>query len=84
VDAMERFAAGQADARNEIREGLTGLVALYPAHIEKEDRHFFKPAMAHFSPEEQATMLAAFREFDRSLIHERYRSLVERLEAIGR
>jgi hypothetical protein len=37
--------------------------------------------MAYFTPEEQAAMLAQFQEFDRALIHEHYRRVVEGLEA---
>jgi hypothetical protein len=39
--------------------------------------------MAYFSSREQDDMLEAFREFDRRLIHEKYRSVVEKFEGKG-
>jgi hemerythrin-like domain-containing protein len=62
---------------------MKGLVDFYPGHIEKEDRRFFIPCMAYFSSREQDDMLEAFREFDRRLIHEKYRSVVEKFEGKG-
>jgi hypothetical protein len=56
-------------------------VTFYPAHIAKEDKHFFIPCMEYFTKKEQDSMLQAFWDFDRRLIHEKYRGLVERLEA---
>ena len=51
-------------------------------HIEKEDKHFFIPAMDYFSRDEQQKMLDEFREFDRKMIHEKYRAMVGQREAI--
>jgi hemerythrin-like domain-containing protein len=56
------------------------VVMLYPGHIEKEDRRFFFPIMDYFNHEEQDAMLREFYEFDRGMIHEKYRVLVEGLE----
>jgi len=56
------------------------MLGLYPAHIQKEDQRFFLPAMDHFSAEEQASMLGQMWGFDRKLIHQRYREMVEQLE----
>lgn len=81
VDANRRYRAGEADALSDVDLALGDLVRLYPAHIEKEDRRFFKPCMAVFSEEERQAMLREFEAFDRSLIHEKYRGLVEDLEA---
>jgi len=36
--------------------------------------------MKYFSKQEQATMLNEFWEFDRKLVHEKYRTLVEEIE----
>ena len=36
--------------------------------------------MAYFSDAEQADLLARMHEFDRQLIHEKYRGLVESME----
>ena len=54
-------------------EHLGKLVEFYPRHIDKEDKHFFIPCMAYFSEAEQADLLARMHEFDRLLIHEKYR-----------
>ncbi len=81
VDANRRYDAGDTEALGEIEEVMGELVRFYPVHIAKEDRHFFKPSMQYFSDAERAQMLAAFDEFDRMLIHEKYKGLVDRLEA---
>ncbi len=61
-------------------EKLELLVNFYPSHIEKEDKVFF-PAMMKYLPEqEQQRMLSEFWEFDRNMIHEKYRTLVEDLQ----
>jgi hemerythrin-like domain-containing protein len=57
------------------------LTYFYPRHIRKEDRSFFRPVMAYLNREEQDGMLSEFTAFDASLIHEKYRSIAEALEA---
>jgi len=66
-----------------IRTILELLAKLYPAHIEKEDRRFFPAAMEYLSDQEQAAMLDEFWEFDKRLIHEKYRSVVAQLQGEG-
>ena len=83
VAAKERHLAGDSAALGDIVAIMKGLAAFYPVHIEKEDRHFFIPCMAYFSRHEQDDMLEAFGEFDRMLIHEKYRSVVEKFEGKG-
>ena len=56
------------------------LVKFYPLHIEKEDKHFFIPVMNYFSTKEQSVMLEKFWVFDRNMIHEKYRKIVEENE----
>jgi hemerythrin-like domain-containing protein len=63
-----------------IERAMRGLVALYPRHIEKEDRHFFFPVMEYLTAAEQDAMLTEFYGFDRNMIHEKYRAVVEGLE----
>jgi len=58
----------------------SALVAFYPVHINKEDAHFFKPCLEYFSAAEKEQMLSDFDEFDRALIHQKYRTIVEDLE----
>jgi hemerythrin-like domain-containing protein len=76
VEAKNRYLQGEKTLP-EIVGCLTDLASFYPRHIEKEDKHFFFPILAYFSADEQARMLEEFREFDREMIHEKYRKVVE-------
>ena len=58
------------------------LVQFYPKPIEKEDKHFFISCMNYFSETEQQAILREEWEFDKSLIHERYRNMVITAEKI--
>jgi len=78
--AKERYGNGDKDALKEIIGFLKELAEFYPAHIEKEDKHFFMPCMEYFSKGERDAMLQECWEFDRKLIHEKYRLVVERFE----
>jgi hemerythrin-like domain-containing protein len=78
--AKERYGKGDKDVLKEIIGLLKELVAFYPTHIEKEDKHFFMPCMEYFSKEERDAMLRECWEFDKQLIHEKYRQVVERFE----
>ncbi len=80
IDANRRYADCDQAALAEIEEAIRKLVDFYPVHIAKEDRRFFRPCMEYFTDEEKARMLADFEEFDRMLIHEKYRLVVESLE----
>lgn len=42
-NAKEEYIAGKPEALKHIIDLLNTLVKLYPAHIEKEDKHFFTP-----------------------------------------
>lgn len=79
LDAKIRHFAGDDSALDIVVEKLEFLVDFYPRHIEKEDKLFFPAMMKYFSPEEQEEMLAEFWEFDRNMIHEKYRHLIEGL-----
>ena len=83
VAAKERYFLHDGNALDRIKTTMQELVDFYPAHIEKEDRHFFIPCMEYLSSHEQDDMLEAFSEFDRRLIHELYRSVVEKSEGGG-
>jgi hemerythrin-like domain-containing protein len=80
VAANTSLAEGNEGSLGEVRRLLGDLAAFYPRHIEKEDEQFFRPAMTYLTPEEQQAMLGAFAAFDASLIHEKYRGLVQDLE----
>ena len=78
--AKEAYLLEKPGAVDDLMEQLEKLVDFYPRHIDKEDKHFFIPCMAYFSEAEQADLLARMHEFDRLLIHEKYRGLVESME----
>jgi hemerythrin-like domain-containing protein len=80
VAAKERHLQGDEQAFDAVTRTLQDLVEFYPAHIEKEDKHFFLPCMEHFTRQEQEEMLAEFWQFDRALIHEKYAGIVGSLE----
>lgn len=82
-EAKEKYMKGDKAALKDIAGSLQDLTTLYPAHIEKEDKHFFLPVMDYFSKDEQEKMLEQFREFDRCIIHEKYTKLVEGFEKKG-
>ncbi len=63
-----------------IVERLDTLVNFYPEHIRKEDKDFFFPILDYFTKEEQDAMLKEFYEFDRNMIHVKYKSVVESYE----
>jgi len=59
---------------------LEELTEFYPKHIEKEDKRFFIPVMAYFTPGEQEALLARMHEFDRQMIHQKYAQVVDQIE----
>ncbi|MBU0686527.1 MAG: hemerythrin domain-containing protein [Candidatus Margulisbacteria bacterium] len=79
-EANESYAQGNQNALSDVVANLEILVKFYPKHIEKEDKHFFIPAMDYFDKKEQATILEEFWEFDKKLIHEKYNAIVKQLE----
>ena len=81
LEAAGRYSAGDGDAYAEVTAVMHELADFYPDHIEREDHHFFKPAIEFFTPDERQEMSEQFKEFDRHLFHERYRAEVEQLEA---
>lgn len=80
VEANTRYRNGDTPALADIADKLRTLVEFYPKHIEKEDKVFFPASRAYFTDEEDQAMLAEFWEFDREMIHEKYKSVVEELE----
>ena len=80
VAANTRYRNGDPAALAEIAGCLQTLAEFYPKHIAKEDQVFFPAVRACFTEAEEQAMLAEFREFDRNMIHEKYRALVEELE----
>ena len=49
-------------------------------HIKKEDKIFFPDSEKYFSEDELEELLNEFLEFDRTMIHEKYKLVVEELK----
>jgi len=81
-----RFVRAIASRLSEIRHGslyagemvgvtvvqLQRLTEVYPRHIEKEDMVFFPAAMRYLTSQERIAMNTDFRDFDSSIVHEKY------------
>jgi hemerythrin-like domain-containing protein len=80
VEANSRYRNGDSSAFEIVVSCLRTLVEFYPKHIEKEDKIFFPASRAYFSEAEDQAMLAEFMDFDRRMIHEKYKSVVAELE----
>jgi hemerythrin-like domain-containing protein len=80
VEANERYRRGDGDALATVLDRIAALVSLYPGHIAKEDKVFFPAAIKYLDRSEQDAMLQTMWEFDRGMIHEKYRSVVDQLE----
>ena len=78
--ANSRYIKGDKDVLKDMIYELEKIVKFYPLHIEKEDKSFFIPVMKYFSEKEQSAMLDEFWEFDRGMIHEKYKGVVEEKE----
>ncbi len=79
VEANARYRNGDSSALEEIVRCLHTLVDFYPKHIEKEDTVFFPASRAYFSEAEDQAMLDEFWAFDRKMIHEKYKAVVDEL-----
>jgi len=82
VAANTRYRQGDAEAYPVVAAKLGTLVTFYPQHIEKEDKVFFPAARAYLTDEEDQAMLAEFWEFDRKMIHEKYKAVVQGLSGL--
>ncbi len=80
VEANTRYRNGDETALADITANLKTLTEFYPRHIEKEDKVFFPSSRIYFTDEEDQAMLKEFWEFDRKMIHEKYKTLVEGFE----
>jgi hemerythrin-like domain-containing protein len=79
IEANSRYRNGDETALSEIADKLKVLVEFYPKHIEKEDKKFFPSSKVYFTDEEDQALLTEFYEFDRNMIHEKYKAVVEGL-----
>jgi hemerythrin-like domain-containing protein len=80
VESNTRYRNGDETALADIAKKLQTLIEFYPKHIEKEDKVFFPSSRAYFTDEEDQAMLAEFMKFDQKMIHEKYKSVVEKFE----
>lgn len=80
-EANNLYTQGDAEAFAVITECMHSLADFYPKHIEKEDRHFFLPVMSYFTSDERDSMLKEGYLFDQTLIHEKYKQVVNLLES---
>jgi hemerythrin-like domain-containing protein len=80
VEANRAYALGDASQLDKVLRPLRQLADFYPGHITKEESRFFEPCATYFTEGEREAMLAEFSAFDQTLIHERYRALVEEAE----
>lgn len=79
-EAKEGYFSGEKDKLPILLQLFDAIVDLYPGHIQKEDKVFFPSSMKYFDTEEQKIMLKEMREFDRKMIHEKYRLVYEKLK----
>jgi hemerythrin-like domain-containing protein len=83
AEANERYFQGE-DTSPEIIDYLTELTIFYPKHIKKENKYFFDIFLHYFRREEQEILKQEFGEFDRNILHWKYRkvetALKERLK----
>ncbi|MDW7772203.1 MAG: hemerythrin domain-containing protein [Desulfobulbaceae bacterium] len=78
TDANAQYRNGEKSALAVITENLGVLTDFYPRHIEKEDKVFFPASRNYFTEEEDRALVEEFLEFDRKMIHEKYRGVIER------
>lgn len=79
VAAKEHYVEGK-DTLNLIVEKFDILVDFYPRHIEKEDKNFFPNSEKYFTESELQNMLKEFWGFDKKMIHEKYKIVVDELK----
>ena len=79
VALNERYKRGERVTVGAIKGIISWLAAFYPVHIKKEDGSFFPDTEKYFDEKELDEMLERFGEFDKNMIHEKYRELFESL-----
>jgi hemerythrin-like domain-containing protein len=80
VRAKDQYMNGKPEGKAGIISSINSIVEFYPKHVEKEEKHFFMPAMGYFSGAEKEEMLRMFREFDGRLLHDEFRMMVSGME----
>jgi hemerythrin-like domain-containing protein len=77
VDSKNEVVAGRREKLKDVIDAMRQLIEFYPQHIRKEDDRFFPDTERHYSADELAEMVSQFYAFDRGMIHEKYRNVVE-------
>jgi hemerythrin-like domain-containing protein len=80
VNVTKRYAKGEKGAIREIQQLLQDMTEFAPRHMGKEEKYFLIPVMQYFSEEEKDALLKEEYDFDRTLIHEKYRVIIDKLE----
>lgn len=80
ADAHGRLNRGSQRALEDVKRYKKELVEFFPSYMQTEDMQFFTQSMEYFSPQEQEKPLQAFWNFEKPMIHEAHRELVEDLE----
>lgn len=71
-----KYSNGDESVYENIIKMIEDILDFYIAHIEKENTRFFRQAMEYLNEKEIEAMTKEFAEFDRSIIHERYKDIV--------
>lgn len=74
MGANNRYLEGE-DTAEEIISYLKELAQFYPRHIKKEEDQFYYPVMDYLGEEERDKMIHEFVEFDKNILHWRYRKV---------
>jgi hemerythrin-like domain-containing protein len=77
----KRYAESEEGAADGIADAVGRLLAIYPPHMESEDEVFFPAAMDYLDEGEQKNALEEMKGHDRAMIHEKYGSVAEALDA---
>jgi hemerythrin-like domain-containing protein len=81
IEANNQYRTGNEASLSLVTSCLKTLVEFYPEHMKKEDEIFFPASRAYFTDEEDQAMLSKFWDFDRKMIHEKYKAVVKEFEA---
>lgn len=83
TEALEAYAGGDEESLRAIREALSGLIDMYPSHLEREEVDFFPSMEDYLDEDEMEAVLEEMAGHDRAMIHEKYGSLVDGLAAVA-
>jgi hemerythrin-like domain-containing protein len=73
----DQYRNGNKSVIGEIKTIILWLADFYPIHIRKEDKGFFPQTEKYFSEKELQTLVEDFWAFDRTMIHEKYKSILD-------